>query len=82
VTAGAVLALRAGYSDAEFTEADYDRFYWGEALTAYSISPSLTFSHWAPLMLSLGSTYRTEDYKQGPYNMYYLSTWLGLSVSF
>jgi peptidoglycan/xylan/chitin deacetylase (PgdA/CDA1 family) len=82
VTADAVLALRAGYSDAEFTEADYDRFYWGEALTAYSISPSLTFTHWAPLMLSLGSTYRTEDYKQGPYNMQYLSAWFGFSTSF
>jgi hypothetical protein len=33
-------------------------------------------------MITLGGTYRVEDYKTGPYDMKYLSGWLGFSTSY
>lgn len=72
--------LRASYVDAEFTEAEYDRFFWGEAMTSYAISPSLMLRHWTAGTLRLGGTYRREDYKRGPYDNRYLSGWLGFST--
>ncbi len=82
VAARVSLGLRANYLDAEFTESDYDRFFWGEALISYSISPRLMLTHWKAGMISVGGTYRVEDYKTGPYDMKYLSGWLGFSTSF
>jgi peptidoglycan/xylan/chitin deacetylase (PgdA/CDA1 family) len=81
LAAGLDFALRAGYTDAEFTESEYDGFYWGEALTSYSVSPSLILSSWDPVTVTLGATHRAEDYKRGPYNMQYTSAWLGFSTT-
>jgi peptidoglycan/xylan/chitin deacetylase (PgdA/CDA1 family) len=76
------IVLRAHYLDAEFTEADYDKFFWGEALTSYSVGSNLVLTHWEPVVVTVGGTYRAEDYKQGPYSMKYVSAWIGFSTSF
>ena len=72
--------LRASYVEAEFTEAEYDRFFWGEAMKSYSINPSLTLRRWTAGTVRLGGTYRRDDYKRGPYDNDYLSGWLGFST--
>jgi len=75
------LESRIAYSEAEFTEPEYDRFYWGEALTAYSAKLDLKLRLSQSRSLKLGTSWRLEDYKQSHFRMHYFSIALGISTT-
>ncbi len=74
------LESRIAYMKAEFTEPEYDRFFWGEALTSYSANLDFLFSRSENLSLRLGASYRLEDYKQSHFKMHYLAVTFGIST--